>query len=277
MAGAAEGHAANWSFNVPLTASRSVSVPRGQGDGWIEHGERRRVRASDARPTSTDGRRSATTHGRSRRCCRFSNAWRTIATFPTPSFMAPEGRYRCRDPSADELHPLSNAFVAACRARLPRRDRQERARPPGCGRLPLNVIDGVRVNAAMAYISPNRNRVNLTIESGVTARRLVMNGAPGRWRRGRTFRFDRNRDGRRDRALCRRRHVAAPAVGLGHRPGSLIAAPRHRRDRRSAGCGHPLQRPPPGVRRLRDVGKLPACRRAESSRSGSTRSSMVPP
>jgi choline dehydrogenase-like flavoprotein len=39
------------------------------------------------------------------------------------------------------------------------------------------VIDGVRVNAAMAYIAPNRRRVNLTIKSGVTARRLVMNGA----------------------------------------------------------------------------------------------------
>jgi choline dehydrogenase len=41
----------------------------------------------------------------------------------------------------------------------------------------LNVIDGVRVNAAMAYITPNRTRANLTIESGVTARRVVMRGA----------------------------------------------------------------------------------------------------
>ncbi len=45
---------------------------------------------------------------------------------------------------------------------------------PGWGRLPRNVIDGMRVNAALAYISPNRNRPNLTIESGVAARRVVM-------------------------------------------------------------------------------------------------------
>ena len=30
MAGAAEGHAANWSFNASLTGSRSVSIPRGR-------------------------------------------------------------------------------------------------------------------------------------------------------------------------------------------------------------------------------------------------------
>jgi choline dehydrogenase len=38
------------------------------------------------------------------------------------------------------------------------------------------VVDGIRVNAALAYISPNRNRANLTIESGVTARRVVLAG-----------------------------------------------------------------------------------------------------
>jgi choline dehydrogenase len=38
------------------------------------------------------------------------------------------------------------------------------------------VIGGVRVNAAMAYVVPNRGRANLTIASEVIARRLVING-----------------------------------------------------------------------------------------------------
>jgi choline dehydrogenase-like flavoprotein len=42
--------------------------------------------------------------------------------------------------------------------------------------LPRNVVDGIRVNAALAYISPNRNRANLTIESSISARRVVMSG-----------------------------------------------------------------------------------------------------
>ena len=73
----------------------------------------------------------------------------------------------------------------------------------------------------MAYIAPNRDRVNLTIESGVTARRLVMNGARAVGveveRSGSIETFD----GRRDRAVCRRRHVAAFAVAVRRRPGSL--------------------------------------------------------
>ena len=80
-------------------------------------------------------------------------------------------------PKASELHQLSNAFTLACSALdFPEEIDKNAPGPPGCGRLPLNVIGGVRVNAAMAYIAPNRGRVNLTIESGVTARRLVING-----------------------------------------------------------------------------------------------------
>ena len=76
--------------------------------------------------------------------------------------------------AVDSLHPLSHAFVTAC-AELGFAEQLDKNAPgaPGCGRLPRNVVDGIRVDAASAYISPNRNRVNLTIESGVAGRRIV--------------------------------------------------------------------------------------------------------
>jgi choline dehydrogenase len=79
--------------------------------------------------------------------------------------------------AAARLHPLSQAFAAAC-ADLGFPDELDKNAPgaPGWGSLPRNVVDGVRINAALAYIIPNRHRVNLTIESNVTVRRVVIKG-----------------------------------------------------------------------------------------------------
>jgi predicted dehydrogenase (TIGR03970 family) len=78
---------------------------------------------------------------------------------------------------ADPLDPLSEAFGAACsELGFPEQPDKNAPGTPGFGRLPRNVVDGIRVNAALAYISPNRNRANLTIESTTSARRVVMAG-----------------------------------------------------------------------------------------------------
>ena len=57
------------------------------------------------------------------------------------------------------LHPLSQAFVEACAALgfVEEIDKNASGQP-GFGSLPRNVVDGIRVNAAMAYIAPNRYR-----------------------------------------------------------------------------------------------------------------------
>ena len=72
-------------------------------------------------------------------------------------------------------HPLSQAFANGC-ADLGFSWESDKnvPGPPGCGPLPRNIVDGVRINAALAYIIPNRDRANLTIESRVTARRVVI-------------------------------------------------------------------------------------------------------
>jgi choline dehydrogenase-like flavoprotein len=98
--------------------------------------------------------------------------------FPDAEVHGAGGPMPVSRPNAAELHSLSDAFVSSCEALdFPEEIDKNGPGPPGCGRLPLNVIDGVRVNTAMAYIAPNRRRANLTIKSGVVARRLVMNGA----------------------------------------------------------------------------------------------------
>jgi choline dehydrogenase len=47
---------------------------------------------------------------------------------------------------------------------------------PGCGPLPTNVLNGMRVNTGIAYINPHRDRKNLTVEGDTVARRILFSG-----------------------------------------------------------------------------------------------------
>lgn len=74
-----------------------------------------------------------------------------------------------------ELHPVSEAFVDAARsAGFPDEPDKNCGGPPGIGALPLNVRDGVRVNAALAYLLPALERANLTVRTGVTVARVLV-------------------------------------------------------------------------------------------------------
>ncbi|MBK5332086.1 MAG: mycofactocin system GMC family oxidoreductase MftG [Ilumatobacteraceae bacterium] len=177
MAGAFEGHPANWSFNARLTASKTFSVPRGRvmgGSSTVNGGVF--VRAT---PDDFDGWAALGSDEWSfATVLPFLKRLENDRDFPDGEFHGADGPMPVSRTSASALHPLSNAFATACAALDFAEDIDKNAPgPPGCGRLPLNVIDGVRVNAAMAYITPNRSRANLTIESGVTARRVVLHGA----------------------------------------------------------------------------------------------------
>ncbi|MEY2415793.1 MAG: choline dehydrogenase [Ilumatobacteraceae bacterium] len=177
MAGAAEGHEANWSFDASLTRSRSVSVRRGRvmgGSSTVNGGVF--VRAT---PADFDGWAALGNDEWSFvKVLPFLKRMEDDRDFPDAEIHGAGGPIPVSRPNASELHSLSKAFVSACEdLDFPEEIDKNAPGPPGCGRLPLNVIGGVRVNAAMAYIAPNRGRVNLTIKSGVTARRLVMNGA----------------------------------------------------------------------------------------------------
>ncbi len=74
-------------------------------------------------------------------------------------------------------HPLTVAFARACAelgfpAELDKNAQGE----PGCGPLPVNVVDGVRINTGMAYVNPYRDRANLTVRGDTTVRRIQFDG-----------------------------------------------------------------------------------------------------
>jgi choline dehydrogenase len=176
MVGAAEGHVANWAFEARLTASRIMSVPRGKvmgGSSTINGGVFVRATKDDFDAWASLG----------------NDQWSYANVLPFLERLEsdldfPDGRYHGRDGpmpvsrvAAADLHPLSHAFATAC-ADLGFPTEVDKNVPglPGCGPLPRNVVGGRRINAALAYVIPNRARSNLHIESDVTVRRVVMNG-----------------------------------------------------------------------------------------------------
>jgi choline dehydrogenase len=77
----------------------------------------------------------------------------------------------------DQWLPLQKAFHSACLA-AGYRDDPDMNNPDGegVGAIPLNYVAGVRVSTALGYINPCRNRLNLTIKSNVTVRRVIFEG-----------------------------------------------------------------------------------------------------
>ena len=55
-------------------------------------------------------------------------------------------------------------------------DPNDPAQPVGVARFPANVVDGVRWNAAFAYLDPARDRPNLTIRGSSLVDRVVFDG-----------------------------------------------------------------------------------------------------
>ncbi len=74
-----------------------------------------------------------------------------------------------------ELQPISAAFLAAARAAGFAVEPDKNADgPPGVGLLPVNVRDGVRVNAALAYLLPVLGRANLAVRAGTEVHRVLL-------------------------------------------------------------------------------------------------------
>lgn len=176
MVGAADGHAANWSFEAKLTDSRTTRVPRGKvigGSSTVNGGVFVRATAADFDGWAALGN-DAWSYAE---VLPFLRRLEDDRDFPGGTLHGSGGPIPVTRRSGSDLHPLSRAFVAACAA-LGFAEEPDKNAPgvPGYGPLPCNVVDGVRVNAAMAYIAPHRDRANLTIESQVSARRVVFAG-----------------------------------------------------------------------------------------------------
>jgi choline dehydrogenase-like flavoprotein len=74
-------------------------------------------------------------------------------------------------------HPLADAFAAAAdELGCPAEPDKNADGPPGYGPIPFNVSAGVRINTAMAYLSPRRGLPGLTVRGGVPVRGVVVEG-----------------------------------------------------------------------------------------------------
>ncbi|MCQ4122327.1 GMC family oxidoreductase [Rhodococcus tibetensis] len=75
----------------------------------------------------------------------------------------------------DELSKVQRSFTdAADRAGVPESKGFNSANPAGWGAYPMNVVDGVRVNTALAYLTDEvRSRPNLTVRGNTTVDAVV--------------------------------------------------------------------------------------------------------
>lgn len=87
-------------------------------------------------------------------------------------------RFRVRRYRMDELTSAQEAFVhAGLAVGLPYADDLDDIEAGvGIGPMPVNIVGGVRWNAAVAFLDPVRDRPHLTIAGGTTVRRLVFAG-----------------------------------------------------------------------------------------------------
>jgi choline dehydrogenase len=173
MRAAVPGHPANWALTGGLTAGLTVPVPRGRvvgGSSALNAGSFIRATRSDLDGWAADG----------------NELWSYDAVLPAFRRLEHDSDFgdrpehgthgpvpvrRVRDAS-----PLAEAFAAAAaelgHAEEP--DKNARDVATGYGRVPLNVVDGMRVNTAMAYLSPRRGLAGLAVRGGVTVRRVVV-------------------------------------------------------------------------------------------------------
>lgn len=80
-------------------------------------------------------------------------------------------------PRPEDLHALQTAFLRACQTLgVPALDDFNGSSSGGVGRLPSNSVDHLRISTALAYLSPARNRHNLTIRAGCTVDRVLFEG-----------------------------------------------------------------------------------------------------
>jgi len=100
--------------------------------------------------------------------------WDSVA----PAFERAKRQLRVRHVADDEITPWQRTFVDACVAHgIPwTDDLDDPDEDVGVGASPVNIVDGVRWNTALAYLDPVRERPNLTIVGDCLIDRVVVEG-----------------------------------------------------------------------------------------------------
>jgi choline dehydrogenase len=172
MRAVARDHPANWDLRAELLPGRTVAVPRGRVVG----GSSALYAGSFIRGTRSDFERWAAAG---------NDLWSPAAVLPAFRRLEADADFGDRPghgasgpvpvsrPAAG--HPLADAFGAAAGdLGHPAEPDKNADGPPGYGPVPLTVSGGVRVNTAMAYLSPRRGRPGLAVRGGTTVLGVVV-------------------------------------------------------------------------------------------------------
>ena len=169
------GHPNNWSFIGQVSSKVAYPVPRGKVVGGSSA-----LNATvfcRGTPEDFDGWAAAG-----------NDAWSYEKVLPyfrkieadrdfTNQYHGNLGPIPVRRVPREDLAPDQQAFLTACLDMgYPEDPDKNSPDSDGVGILPMNNVDGLRVNVAMAYLEPVRNRANLTIESNMFVRRVVFDG-----------------------------------------------------------------------------------------------------
>ena len=142
----APGHSRNWAHPVELAPGIAAVVPRGRGiggSGAINGAVWTYVTPADAAGWGLPG-------------WSYPTLRYFYATAEREALFATEGPMPVLVPSGELLHPSAERFLAACASLGFRAEPDKNAgAPPGAGLVPSNSRDGLRIDAARAYL-PSR-------------------------------------------------------------------------------------------------------------------------
>ncbi|WP_347058210.1 mycofactocin system GMC family oxidoreductase MftG [Blastococcus sp. HT6-30] len=169
---AVPGHPANWDLPGLLPGGRTVRVPRGRAAGGSSA-----VNAGYfVRPTPADAAGWAAAG---------NDLWAWHRLLPTLRRLESDREFGDRPGhGADGPMPvtrtgggvcLAEAFAAAAEElELPAEPDKNAGGAPGYGPLPRNVVDGVRISTAEAYLAPRRGHPGLTVRGSVRVLRVLV-------------------------------------------------------------------------------------------------------
>jgi predicted dehydrogenase (TIGR03970 family) len=174
MRAAEPGFPANWDLTGTLIEGRSVPIPRGRvvgGSSALNAGSFLRGTRADFDGWVAAGNDCWSYDDVLPAYCRLE----ADADFGTAPGHGSDGPMPVTRPQGG--HPLADAFAAAAgELGFPAEPDKNGDGPPGYGPVPMNVAGGVRINAAMAYLSPRRGSPALTVRGGVRVLRVVVEG-----------------------------------------------------------------------------------------------------
>jgi choline dehydrogenase len=175
MAATFPGHPSSWNFVGELAPGRSYPLARGKvvgGSSAVNGTYFIRGRPADFDAWAADG----------------NELWSWDQVLPyfrrcerdqdfTGELHGQDGPMPIARPRADQLHPVSRAFVDSCRAAgHPDDPDKNDVGTVGVGPIPRNCVDGVRVNTAAAYLTEARARDNLTVLGETEVQRVLFDG-----------------------------------------------------------------------------------------------------